>query len=139
MRVVFDTNVFVSALLSATGTPADLLRGWRAGMFTLVVSEHLLAELEEVMLRPKFGGRFTGDQVTVFVEVLRTSADVFADPLDPARSAPDPKDDFLVALASVGRADALVTGDVRLQHTEALGLPVLSPRRFMELIERLEP
>ena len=53
-RVVLDCNVFVSALLSSDGTPAQILERWADGDFDLIVSPLLLAELERVLGRPKF-------------------------------------------------------------------------------------
>ena len=53
-RAVLDTNVFVSALISPSGPSAALLLELRAGAFELVVSPMLLAELGDVLGRPKF-------------------------------------------------------------------------------------
>lgn len=53
-RIVLDCNVFVSALLSPRGSPAQILDQWADGDFDLVVSPLLLAELVKVLSRPKF-------------------------------------------------------------------------------------
>lgn len=53
-RVVLDANVYVSALLAPTGSPAQILEGWADGQFDVIVSPLLLAELERVLRRPKF-------------------------------------------------------------------------------------
>lgn len=54
LRIVLDCNVFVSALLSPQGAPAQILDQWADGDFDLVVSPLLLAELGKVLSRPKF-------------------------------------------------------------------------------------
>ena len=45
-RVVLDTNVLAPGFTSGFGASAQLLDLWKGGVFELVVSEHLLAELE---------------------------------------------------------------------------------------------
>jgi predicted nucleic acid-binding protein len=59
-RVVLDCNVFVSALLSSDGTPAQILERWADGAFDLIISPLLLAELERVLSRPKFRASIDG-------------------------------------------------------------------------------
>jgi putative PIN family toxin of toxin-antitoxin system len=54
LRIVLDCNVFVSALLSPNGSPAQVLDRWADGDFDVIVSPLLLAELERVLRRPKF-------------------------------------------------------------------------------------
>ena len=54
MRVILDTNVLLSALLSSRGAPAKLLAAWERKLFTLVISDELLAELRAVLRRPFF-------------------------------------------------------------------------------------
>ncbi|MDQ3629985.1 MAG: putative toxin-antitoxin system toxin component, PIN family [Actinomycetota bacterium] len=54
MRVVLDPNVLVSALISPSGPPREIVDAWIAERFDLVVSPALLAELDGVLARPKF-------------------------------------------------------------------------------------
>lgn len=55
IRVVYDTNIVVSGLLNPEGVPALLLNLATEGFVKLVVSEEILKEYEEVLMRPKFG------------------------------------------------------------------------------------
>ena len=48
MRLVIDTNILVSALLSATSLPAQLIVLWRAGRFELLTAAEQLDELMRV-------------------------------------------------------------------------------------------
>jgi putative PIN family toxin of toxin-antitoxin system len=134
-RAVLDTNVLVSALLSATGPPAGLIARWRRGELEIVVSDSLLAELERTLSRPRVRARLPGDAAVSVVAALRDSAVVVEDPreLGPIRSA-DPDDDYLIALAYSAQA-ALVTGDAHLLSL-AGRIPVYSPRDFLALLER---
>ena len=53
IRAVFDTNVFVSALFTPHRRPAKLLEIALQGQIRLIVSPHLIAEIERVLTYPK--------------------------------------------------------------------------------------
>jgi putative PIN family toxin of toxin-antitoxin system len=57
-RVVVDTNVWVSALLNPAGYPARVLAALRARRFILVVSQAMLDELRDVLLRPRLTRKY---------------------------------------------------------------------------------
>ncbi|MGH2707315.1 MAG: putative toxin-antitoxin system toxin component, PIN family [Actinomycetota bacterium] len=132
-RVVIDPGVLISALLSPQGPPARLLLAWRAGSFELIVFSGLLAELEEVLLRPKFGHYVSAEEVHMYLEILRREALVEPDPrsVEPGLT-PDPDDDNLVALAREAKAHFLVAGDPHLTALPDPDPPVLTPRAFLE-------
>jgi putative PIN family toxin of toxin-antitoxin system len=137
LRVVFDANVFISALLSPRGSPAQLLRLWVGGAFDLVVSPLLLAELERAFSYPKLTRAVNPDEARAFVEELRNSAVLVADPSDVESGVTrDPKDDYLVALARAASANVLVSGDPHLTDVPGLQPPVLTPRELLEILER---
>ncbi len=57
MRLILDTNILLSALLSPRGAPAKLLAFWERKRFSLVACDALIAELREVAGRPFFRAR----------------------------------------------------------------------------------
>lgn len=130
MRCVLDTNVLVAALLSPRGAPAGLLRRWLEGAFEVVVSPLLLAELQRVLAYPKIRTRVSEAEAEAFVAPLTAGATLVEDPggASPARM-PDPKDDYLVALAEASRS-VIVSGDQHLLSF-AGSLPVQSPAEFL--------
>ncbi len=130
MRAVLDPNIFVAALLSRRGTPAQIISRWLAGGFELVVSEALLAELERALADPKLRNRISVDEAGAFVALLRHGAPAAADPGERPRRSSDPGDDYLLALAEQERA-VLVSGD---RHLLALAdeLPVQTARAFLD-------
>jgi uncharacterized protein len=131
VRALLDVNVLISGLLTRTGAPARLLSKWLEGEFELVVTEHLLAELEATLARPKLRRRFDKADVSGFLELLRGLAEGVEDPdTDPIITSRDPKDDYLIAAAASARA-TLVTGDAHLLDLEG-SIPVLSPRAFLD-------
>lgn len=130
--------MLVSARISfgGRGAPAGLLIAWFEGYFDLIVSEELLGELERVLLRPKFRGYTALEETAEYVNLLRRKAILEPEPpVQPESFTPDPKDDYLVALARSSGASFLVSGDTHLTRIVAPRPPVLSPRAFLEMIK----
>lgn len=127
-RVVLDTNVIVSALIT-DGPPRHILERCRTMQELLFLSDALLSELAEVMRR-KF--RWSPVQVNMLLREVR----MFAIIVVPVRSvtliADDPADNRVLECAIEARADVIVSGDTR--HLQPLGafegIPILSPSAF---------
>ena len=144
-RAVVDTNIFVSGSISKRGIPSRLLLAWQAGAFTLLLAEEQRAELDDVLHRPGIADKYglIAEELTDLFFIL----DAMAIPVVPRRRLPlavrDPKDDHLLGAALGGRADYLVTGDedlLVLDGDARLGpLRVITPRRFLTLLEREDP
>lgn len=110
MRLVVDTNVLISALLAAASLPAELLVIWRAGRFDLLTTAEQLDELARVSRYRKIRERLPPAVAGRLVNDLRALA-VTIDRLPVVDVSPDPDDNYLLALAAVGAADFLITGD----------------------------
>jgi putative PIN family toxin of toxin-antitoxin system len=132
LRVVADPGILASAVIASAGPPAQIVDRWRSGEFDLVVSPKLLAELEEVLLRPKFHAVVEEGDARAYVDALAAEAVLVA---DPERVTADPDDDYLVALAVAAGADALVSGDVHLTELVDAPVTVLTPRQVLERLE----
>ena len=124
--------MLVSAILSPNGAPAEVFGAGEAGRFETIASEKLLAELEAVLLRPKFRRYLSEDEARGYVGRVRSSSTMVPDPAFDPGLTPDPKDDYLVALARAAGAHLLVSGDPHLTGLEAPDPPVFAPRRFLE-------
>ena len=139
MRFVIDTNLLVSAVISA-GLPRQLLDAARAGEFELCTSEVLLAELQGVLGRSKFANRLTQAGLTpqAIVDDLRKLAVVVAPATVPRVVPTDPDDDHVLAAAVAGAADLIASGDRRdlLPLGSYAGIPIVTAR---EAMERLAP
>jgi uncharacterized protein len=133
VRAVLDPNILISALLSRSGAPAQIVARWLAGEFELVVSELLLAELERASAYPKLRTRITAGDMTQFVSVLRNAAVIASDLPDPPGRSSDPGDDYLLALAE-DQSAVLVSGDQHLVELADRFL-VRTPRAFLDALE----
>lgn len=135
MRIVLDTNVLVSAMLSGGGAPDMTLQLVLQGAVTLLADSRVLAEYDEVTARPRFA--FDAAERRLLLETLGAIAEpVVARPLRLALT--DPEDRVFVEVAVAGRADAIVTGNVRhfVLRRGKLTVPVLTPRQLVDRMRR---
>lgn len=109
-RIVLDTGIFVSALITKDTPPDMLFTAWQEGRFILVTSAPQLEELERVLLYPKLQkfikpaeARFLVDTIRAVAEIVETIPDV--------DYSPDPDDNKIIATAIAGKASILVSGD----------------------------
>jgi hypothetical protein len=110
MRVVLDTNVLLSALISPHGTADQLYQAWRTGRFTLLTSEAQLEEFRRVRRDERIRPILDSAAAGTVVNELRELA-VLLNELPKIAVSADPFDYFLFAMARAGQADYLVSGD----------------------------
>ncbi len=109
MRVILDTNILLSALITPGGTPDAIFQAWLAGRFDLVASVAQIDELRRASRYPKFRANLQPHRVGTLVNRLNNG--IVLDRLPPVENEADPFDAFLLAMAEAGQADWLVTGD----------------------------
>ncbi len=141
MRVLLDTNIFISYLLTPLGkSPINVLVDAAfTNAFTLLIAADILEELQrKITAKPYLAQRITATQLELLVDALLTVAEeVPAIEEKFPEIGRDRKDDYLLAYAAVGRADYLVTGDEDLLVLrEVEGLKVVNPREFVALLEK---
>jgi hypothetical protein len=138
MRIILDTNILLSALLSPLGEPAKLLAAWERKAFTLIASEELIAELLDVASRPFFKARLRPSATELLVAGIHDFSFYCSD-LSPAPIAPDPKDSYLLAMAEASQAEFLVTGDkALLSLNRHKSTRIIAPAAMVELLNELE-
>ena len=135
---VLDTNVLASGFISEDkldSTPGELVRRWRAKSFTLVVSEHILAELNDTFTDPYFTRRLSAAEIAAALDSLRIDAVIQPITVDVVGIASHTEDDVVVATALSAGAPYLVTGDQPLLACGAYGgTRLLSPRQFLAVL-----
>jgi putative PIN family toxin of toxin-antitoxin system len=135
-RVVVDPGVLVSAIIAPEGPPSDIVRAFREGRLEIVACPHLLAELLGVLQRDKFRRYLTVEEARQYVAGLASQAEIVRDPPVVPSVSRDPNDDYLIALARLANADAIVSGDADLLTIDDSTPPIVRPAEFVEGLAR---
>jgi putative PIN family toxin of toxin-antitoxin system len=129
MRVVADTNVFISAVMFA-GLPGVFLDLALRRKFTLVTSRALLDELDE-----KLRGKFAvprSDALAIRAK-LEGNANVVEPDFELNVVADDPDDNRVLECAVAGKANSIVSGDRHLLRMGSYeGIAIVTVRQFLE-------
>ena len=135
MRVILDTNVFVSGVFFG-GPPYEILNAWREGRLQLVLSPEILAEYQRVGV--DLARQFPQVDLEPFLELVVSQAHFFDPPTLPEPICDDPDDDKFLACALAAGCKHVVSGDRHiLRVTGYRGIAVLRPRQFVD--EHLRP
>jgi len=137
MRVVIDSNVWISAALSQDGTPAGLVR-WVLAYGVAVFSTATFAELETRMWKPKFD-RYLSTQLRrrLLHDINASAYWVEVSPDIAAKTYfRDTDDDKFIHTALAAQSPWLVTGDRDLLDVPAIpGLRILTAAEAILLPE----
>lgn len=141
MRVLLDTNVFISYLLSSesNSTITQIIEAAVLGKYTLLVADQLLDELRlKVGQKPYLARRITQEQLEGLISVLLQVAETVPRITRIPAVTRDLKDDYLIAYALLGHADYLATGDKDLLVLVQVDLClIVTPRQlFLILIDQ---
>jgi len=110
LRVVYDTNVVVSAVLKSGSLPASLLTLVLRERVKLCVSYAVLEEYREVLNRPKFGLQPHAVQ-SLLQEITKNS--LLVSPTEHIANPLDEKDSHFLECAVAADAQYLVTGNIK--------------------------
>lgn len=136
MRVVLDTNILLSALITPDGISSRIIDAWFEDRFELLTHAVQLDELRGVTRRDRVRARFRPAEAGRLINQLHASA-VFIGRLPRISRSADPGDDFLLAVCEVGEADYLVTGDkpglLALGRHGRTG--IVTARHFLDVIQ----
>ena len=137
MIIVLDTNVMISALLSAEGSPAQIMDFWEAGAFDVASSTSLLDELRRVLGYDKIKKHLglTPEEIDRLINGLHTAA-VYVEPEEALKVVEDdPDDNRVLECAVAANADYIVSGDQHLLDLgEYRGIAILPPAGFVILM-----
>jgi putative PIN family toxin of toxin-antitoxin system len=129
MRVVVDTNVFISAALKEK-TPPETAVHLAAANHVLLKSTLTERELFVTLGRPRLAPLIPPDFLD-WLHELMTAAEL-VEITEPIAACRDPKDDKFLELAINGHADVLVTGDSDLLGLNpSRGIPIITPVKFV--------
>ena len=135
MRVVLDTNILVSALITKGTPPDQLYQAWLRNEIELVTSTAQIDEVLNVLARPRLQKYIDSDEAAQVVAVIHQRATVLNE-VPVTRRSPDPKDDPILAIAVAGDVGLVVSGDRNdmLALGDVEGIPIRSAREALGIV-----
>jgi putative PIN family toxin of toxin-antitoxin system len=131
LKAVLDTNLAVSAHLTAAGPAALIFKLALSRYFQCYISEEILEEYCEVLQRRKF--KLDVDYVVQSLSAFRAAA-VLVNPRLQIVAARDPDDHNILQCAIEAKADYMVTGNIRDFPKQFRGVSVLPLRGFLNVL-----
>jgi putative PIN family toxin of toxin-antitoxin system len=134
MKIVLDTNVFVSGLLTPFGSSGEIVRMVFSGELTVCIDARILAEYRDVLHRPKF--KFNQDHIGILLDFIKQYGQ-FTSSLPLKNRLPDPDDEPFFEVAIAGRVKFLVTGNRKHYPASVFkGINIFSPSEFLEFYRK---
>ena len=132
MKVVLDTNVFVSGVFFG-GPPGRVLAAWRDERIEVVVSREIIEEY--VRVGERLSARFPGVDVEPALDLVSVSATLITAPSLPEPVCQAHDDDKFLACAVAAKAGYVISGDRDLSATSPCGrVVVIRPRAFADAL-----
>ncbi len=134
MKVVLDTNVLVSGLLSPFGPCGEIVSMVSSGELKLCFDARIVLEYTEVLARPKF--QFNQDKVTTLLDQIEYCGQTIA-PSPLRQPLPDRDDEPFLEIALASKAVCLITGN-RIHFPEECcqGMMICSPSEFLSFYRK---
>jgi putative PIN family toxin of toxin-antitoxin system len=131
VKVVLDTNVLLSGLMSPGGVPGRIVAAWLEAQFEVVFSVNQLTEISRVLTYPKIRSILKWDEQRIeqFIKQLYIRAEVIELGSVTVDVPRDPNDAPILATLVVAQADLLVTGDGDLLALRD-SYPIETPAQF---------
>jgi hypothetical protein len=137
IRIVLDTNLFVSALLKTGSNPDRIIQLVRDEKVLLLISDSIIEEISRVLAYPKIRKRLTASdhELDNFVQLLSTVAIITPGTLNLPPLDADPDDTKYLICAVEGHADFIVSGDHHLTDLVMYrGIRIVTPTDFLQTI-----
>jgi hypothetical protein len=129
---VVDTSVFIALLWGHGDICVRLLELWESRRFVLVTSPQLIAELREVLERPKMRAHVDAAEAQALLAALELDAVVTPGELTLPGATRDPKDDKVLACALEGEVQFLITLDPDMLTLAVFqGVRIVNPVQFV--------
>jgi putative PIN family toxin of toxin-antitoxin system len=137
-RIVIDTNILVSAILTPEGNPAKILKLVLEGKLNLIISPAILEETRQVFNYPKLvmlmeKNNITRQEVYGFLDKMSRVALITPGKLEINAIPEDPADNKIIACALEGNADFIISGDHHLTDLKIFqGIKIVGPAAFLK-------
>lgn len=116
MKIVLDTNIFISGIINPKGNAGRVMQEWKNNSFEMIISFELLEEIKQVLKYPKIVKITKWDNVKIdeFIEYLHFFTTVVNISKINYHFEQDPNDNHIIETYIAGKCDYLITGDKAL-------------------------
>ncbi len=139
LRVVIDTNILVSALLSKKGSPALVLNAWRERKFLVITSDNAITEVERVLQELASTGKYiiSKEDIESILNLLHKDAILVPGQIDTMGAIPqDPDDEKYLSITLEAEAKEIISGDSHLLDLVSYqNIKIQSAREFLASLE----
>ncbi len=130
MRIVLDTNVFISGIFFS-GPPSQILKAWGNQSFQIVLSQQILDEYQRVA--EDLSSKFPMTNILSIIELVTIHGQFIDTQGFDISVCEDPDDDKFIECAVASKCKTIVSGDKHiLKLTGYQGITVLNPRNFVD-------
>ena len=130
MRIILDTNVFISGIFF-TGPPSQILKTWEKQSLQIVLCQQILDEYQRVA--EELSSKYPSVDITPIVELLSIYGQFIDTTGVDISICEDPDDDKFIECAIAGKCKIIVSGDAHLlKLAEYKGVKIVKPLDFIE-------
>ena len=133
IRVVIDTNIFISSFFNPKGNPKRVIDLWKNRKITLCVTEEILEEYVEVLARLGFSNE---PELEELLRLFKKKNNITYIASTPKFSLikDDPSDDKFIECAVVANAQYIISGDKHLLNLKTFrNISIISPSEFLNI------
>lgn len=138
LKVVVDTNQFISSLIGRQGCSARLIEAWRGHKFVLIINRDIFEEIKRVFYYPRImkARHLDEGEVKTFIHFIEERAVILSNTPRVDVIKEDPDDNSVLACALKVKADYIVSGDWHLLALKYYqGIPIVTVKEFLEVIK----
>ena len=140
LKVVVDTNQFVSSIIHRYGPSAQLLQAWRDYHFILILSQKILEEIKRVLQYPHIKQKYNLNQAEIesLIQMIEQEAVVLSESMNLDVVKDDPDDNKILACAIEAQADYIVSGDHHLLDLHQYQtIPIITVKEFLQVLKHI--
>lgn len=132
VRVVIDTNVFVSGLLKSDNPPSNVVDLFIEEKINLIISEEVFSEYVKVLLRPEL--KVKKDNIIRLISIFILKAEIIKVKTKLDIIERDPSDNKFLECALDGKVDYIITGDKHLLELKKYKkIKIVDPKTFINI------
>lgn len=131
MRIILDTNVFISGVFFLHGPPRQILAAWKSGKVTLVTSAQILDEYVGTL--KGLQNKYPAVDATDVIDLVFVNSEICPSISLSQRVCEDPDDEMFIACAVTSSTPIIISGDKHLLRVSGYqNIQVLKPRDFVD-------